>query len=298
MDLSVVHGSVVVGVDGSEPATLALAWGVRQAALEGRPVTVVHACGLPAATTDLANVAADEQGLLSVGRSVARGAVQAARATPRTVGVRSVVTMGSPAPVLVETSEYADLLVVGARGRGSVSRALLGSVSAAVARESECPVIVVRAPEPAPEPAPDGMPPVVCGVDGTPASSAAVEFAFRMASVRRAPLTLLHATWDLREEMTAVVDLRTYAEKVNLDEAQERLVAETVAGLCEKYPDVQVTETYLRGEPVRRLVEASRTASLVVVGTRGRRLLKSNVLGSVSRGVVERAACPVAVVRP
>jgi len=294
MDLSVVHGSVVVGVDGSEPATLALAWGVRQAALEGRPVTVVHACGLPSATTDLANVAADEQGLLSVGRSVARGAVQAARAAPRTVGVRSVVTMGNPAPALVEASEYADLLVVGARGRGSVSRALLGSVSAAVARESECPVIVVRAPEPAP----DAVLPVVCGVDGTPVSSAAVECAFRMASVRRAPLTLLHATWELREEMSAVVDLRTYAEKVNLDEAQERLVAETVAGLCEKYPDVQVTETYLRGEPVRRLVEASRRASLVVVGTRGRRLLKSNLLGSVSRGVVERAACPVAVVRP
>jgi len=294
MDLSVVHGSVVVGVDGSEAAALALDWGARQAALEGRPVTVVHACGLPSAPTDRANVAADEQGLLSVGRSIARGAVQAVRATPRTVGVRSVVTMGSPAPVLVESSEYADLLVVGARGRGSVSRALLGSVSAAVARESECPVIVVRAPDPAP----DGVLPVVCGVDGTPASSAAVEFAFRMASVQRAPLTLLHATWDLREEMTAVVDLRTYAEKVNLDEAQERLVAETVAGLCDKYPDVQVTETYLRGEPVRRLVEASRTASLVVVGTRGRRLLKSNLLGSVSRGVVERAACPVAVVRP
>ena len=95
-----------------------------------------------------------------------------------------------------------------------------------------------------------------------------------------------------------IADLRSYAEKVNLSEEEERLVAETVAGLCEKYPDVVVTETYRRGEPVRRLVEASREASLVVVGSRGRRMLATNLLGSVSRGVAERAYCPVAVVRP
>lgn len=85
---------------------------------------------------------------------------------------------------------------------------------------------------------------------------------------------------------------------MNLSEQEERLVSETVAGLCEKYPDVAVTESYRRGEPVRRLVEASRDASLVVVGTRGRRMLATTLLGSVSRGVVERAYCPVAVVRP
>ena len=95
-----------------------------------------------------------------------------------------------------------------------------------------------------------------------------------------------------------VVDLRTYAQKVNLSEEEERLVAETMAGLGEKYPDVAVTEMYRRGDPVHQLVEASRAASLVVVGTRGRRLVRSRLLGSVSQGVVERAECPVAVVRP
>jgi nucleotide-binding universal stress UspA family protein len=155
---------------------------------------------------------------------------------------------------------------------------------------------VVRGFEELPEDEPER--PVVVGVDGTPVSTAAVEFGFRMASVRRAPLTLLHATWDLREHAAPVLDLRSYSDKVNLSEEEERLVAETVAGLCEKYPDVAVTETYRRGEPVRQLVEASRTAGLVVVGTRGRRLLTTTLLGSVSRGVVERAYCPVAVVRP
>ncbi|HEX6249055.1 MAG TPA: universal stress protein [Nocardioidaceae bacterium] len=296
MDMSVVHGSIAVGVDGSAAASAALDWAVRQAALENRPLTVVHACGLPGAMQDFEDIVANERGLRSVGRSIAREAVEQVRATDRTVGVESHVTMGHPETVLVEASETADMVVVGARGRGTVASALLGSVSAAVARESMCPVVVVRDFVDAPREF--DTRPVVVGVDGTPASTAAVEFAFRMASERDAPLTLLHATWDLREQVSPVLDLRSYAERVNLSEEEERLVAETVAGLCEKYPDVGVTETYLRGEPVRRLVEASREAALVVVGTRGRRLLATTLLGSVSRGVAERAYSPVAVVRP
>jgi len=296
MDMSVVHGSVVVGVDGSEAAAAALDWAVRQAALEGRPLSVVHACGVPGAMQDFEDIVANERGLKSVGRSIAREAVRDARLTDPTIGVESVVTMGHPETVLVEASESADLLVVGARGRGTVASALLGSVSATVARESHCPVVVVREFDEPPE-GKDHRP-VVVGVDGTPVSSAAVELAFRMASARRAPLTLLHATWDLREQASSVLDVRTFAEKVNLSEEEERLVAETVAGLSEKYPDVAVTETYRRGEPVRRLVEASHGASLLVVGSRGRRVLATTLLGSVSRGVAERAYCPVAVVRP
>jgi nucleotide-binding universal stress UspA family protein len=296
MDMSVVHGSIVVGVDGSEPAAAALDWAARQASLEGRTLTVVHACGLPGAMQDFEDIVANERGLRSVGRSIAREAVADVRLADPTIGVESVVTMGQPERVLVEASETADLLVVGARGRGTVASALLGSVSAVVARESMCPVVVVREFEDLDEEAEPRR--VVAGVDGTPVSTAAVELAFRMASVRRAPLTLLHATWDLREQASSLIDLRTYAEKVNLSEAEERLVAETVAGLCEKYPDVAVTESYRRGDPVRQLVDASRDASLVVVGTRGRRLLATTLLGSVSRGVVERAYCPVAVVRP
>lgn len=297
MDMSVVHGSIVVGVDGSEPAAAALDWAIRQAAAERRPLTVVHACGVPGAMQDFEDIVAHERGLRSVGRSIAREAVEDVRLADSTVAVESLVTMGHPETVLVEASESADLLVVGARGRGTVASALLGSVSAVVARESVCPVVIVREFEEADDEE-DGPRRVVCGVDGSPVSTAAVEFAFRMASVRRAPLTLLHATWDRREQASSLIDLRTYAEKVNLNEQEERLVSETVAGLCEKYPDVAVTECYRRGEPVRQLVEASRDASLLVVGTRSRRLLATTLLGSVSRGVSERAYCPVAVVRP
>lgn len=293
--MSVVHGTIVVGVDGSRAAAAALEWAVRQAALEGSGLTVVHACGVPGVMQDFEDIVAHERGLRSVGRSIAREAVDRVRAIDPTVGVESVVTMGHPETVLVEASETARTVVVGARGRGSVASALLGSVSAAVTREAHCPVVVIRSPGVLVE---RGSRPVVVGVDGTPASTAAVDYAFRMASLYGAPLTLLHATWDLREQAASVVDLRSYADKVNLSEEEERLVAETVAGLCEKYPDVSVMEVYRRGDPVRRLLEASRDAFLVVVGSRGRKPLATALLGSVSRGVAERSSCPVAVVRP
>lgn len=298
--MSVVHGSVVVGVDGSAASSAALDWAVRYASREARTLTVVHACGLPGAIADFEDILASERGLKSVGRAIAREAEHDARLTAPEVAVTSVVVMGNAGTVMVEASETAAVVVTGARGRGAITSALLGSVSGQLTREAHCPVVVVREPA-------DGLAdtfadvgdrPVVVGVDGTPASTAAVEFAFHHASMHRAPLTVLHATWDLRERTSSVLDLTSYEERINLSEEQERLVAETVAGLCEKYPDVTATELYRRGDPARRLVEASRGASLVVVGSRGRRLLSSTLLGSVSRAVVERAECPVAVARP
>lgn len=294
--MSVVHGSVVVAVDGSTASGAALHWAVRYASREGRALTVVHACGFPGAIADLEDLVASERGLRSVGRALASEAEDVARLAAPDVAVSSVVVMGSPGTVLVEASETAAVVIMGARGRGAITSVLLGSVSAQVAREAHCPVVVVREyPDTSVDTA-DA--PVVVGVDGTNASTAAVEFAFHQASMHRVPLTVLHATWDLRERAASVLDVTSYQDRINLSEEQERLVAETVAGLGEKYPDVPVTELYLRGEPVHQLVDASRAASLVVVGSRGRRLLSSTLLGSVSRAVVERAECPVAVVRP
>ena len=290
--MSVVRGTVVVGVDGSPASAAAVAWAARDAEHEGRRISVVHACGLPGALGDVDDIVVAERGVLTAGRALARAAVVEIRVAGGGVAAEEVVTIGDPTNVLVQASETAALLVVGARGRGSVASALLGSVSAAVARHAHCPVVVVR-----------DVPalrdrPVVAGVDGTATPASAVEFAFHRASSERVPLTLLHATQELRSRPSADQATLCHADRVNLSEEEELLVAETVAGLSEKYPDVTVTELYRRGDPTSQLVEASGNASLVVVGSRGRGTLRSTLLGSVSRAVAEKALCPVAVVRP
>jgi nucleotide-binding universal stress UspA family protein len=80
---------------------------------------------------------------------------------------------------------------------------------------------------------------------------------------------------------------------------EERLVlAESLAGWQEKFPDVAVVHSVVLGHPVPALVSRSATARLLVVGSRGRNSLRSLALGSVSHGVLHHATGPVAVVRP
>jgi len=79
---------------------------------------------------------------------------------------------------------------------------------------------------------------------------------------------------------------------------EDAVLAERLAGWGQKYPQVTVRRRVLRDGAVRALVDASRGAQLVVVGSRGRGNAAGLLLGSVSHGVLHAAQCPVAIVRP
>ncbi|MEV4084395.1 universal stress protein, partial [Nonomuraea fuscirosea] len=80
--------------------------------------------------------------------------------------------------------------------------------------------------------------------------------------------------------------------------AQFHRVAERIAGRRERDPGIVITDEQVCAHPITALIEAGRTADLVVVGSRGLGGLASAVLGSVSHGVLHHVTCPVAVVRP
>jgi nucleotide-binding universal stress UspA family protein len=183
------------------------------------------------------------------------------------------------------------MVVLGDRGYGGVSGLLLGSVAAAMAAKADCPVVLVRTEEGAP--VEDRTRPVVVGVDGSPVSEAALAFAFEEASMRGVPLVALHTWWDLLIDATAAPLFDWDA--VESDEQQ--MLAERLAGWGEKYPDVHVERLVTRDRPARALVDESRRAQLVVVGSRGRGAGAALVLGSVSHAVLHKSHCSVAVVR-
>jgi nucleotide-binding universal stress UspA family protein len=119
-----------------------------------------------------------------------------------------------------------------------------------------------------------------------------VAFAFDAASRRGVPLVAVHAWWDHLDRMVPLLDW-------DLIETEEReVLAERLAGWGEKYPDVAVGRLITPDRPARVLVEESRRAQLVVVGSRGRGAAAGLLLGSVSHAVLHRAHCSVAVVRP
>ena len=182
--------------------------------------------------------------------------------------------------------------MVGSRGRGTLASLVLGSVSAGVAAAAPCAVAVVREAE-ARRDSPTFSGRVAVGVDGSEVSLAALDLAFALASERGTGVGVVHS-WGpaaVRRDLTSSEQRRATVEEHELQ------VAESLAGLAEKYPDVDVTTHQAEDDPRRALDDASRYADLLVVGSRGRGAATSTVLGSVSRHVVEHAHCPVLVVR-
>ncbi len=286
-------GTVVVGIDGSVQSDRALDWAVLQAGLEHRALTIVHAAHLSAAGetlwmgtpgTDLRGVVDD---LRATGHTLLVAAeARAARADPSLV-VRSVLSTHDPRHALTALSEDADLTVVGSRGRGPVASLLLGSVSVGLTRLAHGTVVVVRGEERTRRP---GC--VVVDVDGTADSVAAVEVAYRIAAQRHLPLTALHVVDDDRFRRTGVHLVRD-------DDAvadHRELLSESVAGMHERYPEVQDELVLERGLRDQQLVGASRHASLLVVAARRRGPLDALIHDSVVPRVVEHAHCSVAVV--
>jgi nucleotide-binding universal stress UspA family protein len=131
-------------------------------------------------------------------------------------------------------------------------------------------------------------------VDGSPVSEAAIAFAFQAAAERAAPLTAVHAWWDTFLDPGLTTQLSRDEGQVS----EQAVLAERLAGWSEKYPEVNVQRIVARDRPAHLLVEQSRRAQLVVVGSRGHGEFTGMVLGSVSNALIQKAVCPVAVVRP
>ncbi len=140
-------GRIVVGVDGSAAANAALAWATRQAELTGATVEAVIAWHYPVAAGGygFAPVAAlDDTDFQTVYARVLSDALALTVDPASPVKISTIVREGNPAQVLLETAEGADLLVVGSRGHGGFTGALLGSVSQHCAHHAPCPLVIVR----------------------------------------------------------------------------------------------------------------------------------------------------------
>jgi nucleotide-binding universal stress UspA family protein len=290
MSTSAQRHGIVAGVDGSAASDAAVSWAAREAALRNVPLTLVHMLNaivptfpqMPLPSGVAVWQEEDGQQVLERAVKIAQHAVQ----PDRQIAIATELKTSPPVPTLAALSEEAEMVVVGSNGRGAVGRVLLGSVSSGVVRSAKCPVAVIR--EEASQLAHPEQAPVLVGVDCSSASEIALAVAFDAASRRGVGLTALHAWGDLAAFERAWQDWELEAQ---------RALAEYMAGWQERYPDVQVDRVVAYAHPSRELIEASESAQLVVVGSHGRGVLATMLLGSVSNAVVHSVRTPVIVAR-
>ncbi len=281
---------VVVGFDGSETSLLTAKWAAAEAELRGLGLTLVNALIPPTSGGTFGPGMAVGLDTLEDIRKAAQVTLDEVAATLSGSDIQSIVQIGSPTGVLLEASESAALIVVGSRGHGGFKELLLGSVSSQLAAHSDCPVIVMRHETDA------NRDSLVVGIDGSESSDAALRFAFATASLHKWKLVAVHA-WDVPSfDLVILPNTPVPMDFENIADSEVRLAAEVLAGFETEYPDVEVEQVVTRGNAVKALLEASPSAAMIVVGTRGHGQVVSSVLGSVSHGVLHKAKVPVAVV--
>jgi nucleotide-binding universal stress UspA family protein len=213
--------------------------------------------------------------------------------------IMAIIRRGSPTDGILRTAaeEGADLLVVGACGRSSVTRFLLGSVAERVARHAPCPVLIVR-------PSPSPLRKVVLGLDDSPCSARAADWLLQFplrsdGEVRLVTVVPLLEVWSRSAIALGppVADHVTTLAQYERETAQEQL--DTQARPFGARGTRAVTEIR-SGDPALGLLQVAEEegADLIVVGSHGQGAVKRFLLGSVSEKVLRHAHCSVLVVRP
>ncbi|MGB3956231.1 MAG: universal stress protein [Brooklawnia sp.] len=298
-DKLVTEGRWVVGTDGSARAEKAVEWAARHVSERTVPVPLLIVHAIPEAPIPTRNAAATalvegrdyKEMLEEKARRIVTDVAERLRKQYPNLTIETAVVEGHPADILARAAKDADQVVVGARGAGAPAMVkMLGGVSDFVVQHAQGSVAVV--PEQADE---HPGAPVVLGLDDSPQGRLAMARAFQAASLRRVPLVVITA-WDYGpyDAFNAEIWAHSMAEmnQMMVEEA-EKLIADKVA----EFPDVDVTIEPVRGRPETALVEASKDAGLLVIGSKGRGGFASLLLGSTSRHVLRESYCPVVVTR-
>lgn len=267
---------VVVGIDGSAPADVALQWARELAQTTGARIELVAAVDASA----IVGLGGGAGEWVAMEEQRAGEALTQASKTLLQAGVQSVAHLvhGSPSVQLVAAAEEldADLVIVGSHGRGPLGRLALGSVADGVLHRARVNVLVARRPPPATR--------ILAAIDGSTRSRRAAAYAGLVRRFWRTRLELLHVLPPPTFHNLAPADFERVRKHVPL----------------EATPDEVPIELEIRCGPVAATVlevAKAEDVDLVVVGSRGLGAVRGVFMGSVSRRIVHEATASVLVVR-
>lgn len=280
---------IIVGVDGSPNAALALRWAVAEGQLRDLPVTAVLAWGHLTQHQAVVGPSFDPAYDRDAAATALKTYVHEALPAEDFDRVRTAVVNDLPVRALLTLAAEADLLVVGSRGLGGFRTLLLGSVSSQCLHHAPCPVAVVHEQWAPKRNAHTRR--VVVGADGSGASAAALRWAAEEVRVGGGRLEVVHA-WEIPGALSYAYT-GVGLDAAPFEEAAARVLDEALAEVGE---GVETERVAVQGAPTAVVLGRATGADLLVVGARGAGGFEGLLLGSVSTQVTRHADCPVVVV--
>lgn len=278
--------AITVGVSGSERSVDALRWALDLARAHHLPVDLVTV--VEPVRARLAGAGAGQRHLAEAALEEARALAEAEFPEVRT---RPRVLEGDAVHVLADAAPAGSLLALGAHPLSRRGASLTAPVAVRVAAASRSAVALI--------PGPTGDPAertgIAVGVDGSEVSLTAIRLAAQEADRLHEPLLALHA-WQLPGAWADSVPV----ERVIIDaieEDEELLLAESLTGLCDTHPDLEIRHILVRGNPVERLTALAAGSRLLVVGSHGRGAFLRLLLGSVSHSLALTVPGPLVILR-
>ena len=132
---------------------------------------------------------------------------------------------------------------------------------------------------------------IIVGVDGSPSSNAALEWAAQEAEIRGSTLELIHA-WNYPnlgyEGYVAVLE--------DFEKDASALLNEVVASVRKNYPNLKLVSPLIQGPTAQTIMDRAKEADMVVVGSRGRGGFSALLLGSVGQQLVHHCPAPVVII--
>jgi nucleotide-binding universal stress UspA family protein len=276
--------AIVVGVSDSPSSDAATRWAMQRAAALKLPVQLVHAVDDRWAYDA---VGYNEWIRESGDKFLVTAKDRASKLEP-TVEISTDLVSGGAGYALRKKSKKASMVVIGS-GHSWVGGSLTDR-ALQVAAVAHCPVAVIGEHDLA------NRHGVLVGLDGSEESTQAVAFAAAEADREGQELTVLHAFRLPEPVVSRGMPPGNFSEIVA--EEERVVLAETVAGLADTYPDLivhQVLETHMG--PAEALIAAAATARLLVVGSKGRGGFKRLLLGSTAHSVLSKLPCPTIITR-